>query len=211
MSNTTKTEKIFEGLEYMCLIGPMESSLTPNLNCQAFICVDGGAHLKESLPPELPCLTIGDGDSYDKAHDITYPKKKDLNDFALALKLLPKTITQIDLYGLRNGRKDHEIINIGEMLNYLDSHINLQMASFINTESDTWLALNTGTHILNFVGTFTVITLQKQKITIAGEALYKGEDITLNVLTSQGLSNQASGSFTIECQKPVLVMRSQGE
>jgi thiamine pyrophosphokinase len=207
-SVTSKIEEIFEGLEYMCFLGPMETSFTHKSKYQAYICVDGGAHLKDSLPSHAPCLTVGDGDSYDKTLDVTYPEKKDLSDFSLALKILPKSIKELDLYGIRNGRKDHEIINIGEILNYLDINSHLKIATIINDDQDTWYALNKGIHTLDFKSLFSIITLQKQKVTITGNALYKGFDITFNILSSHGLSNQANGSFTIECQKPLLVMKS---
>lgn len=212
--NIQKLETL-DGLERICLIGPMIQSFTPNTKHQAFICVDGGAHLKPSLPQHLPCLTIGDGDSYDKSHDINYPAKKDFSDFALALKMLPSSVKSIDLYGLRNGRKDHEFINIGEMLSFLVDHTHLKIASFINNiekdKDDTWYALNKGKHVLNFTGTYSIITLEKQNLKISGDSLYKGKDIALNALSSQGLSNEANGKITIECQKPLLLMRSNGD
>lgn len=214
-SDTIKIEQTLDGLEYICLVGPMIKSFTPEFKHQAYICIDGGAHLKHTLPAHIPCLTVGDGDSYNNVHDISYPVKKDSSDFALALKVLPHSVSEIDLFGLRGGRRDHEFINIGEILRYLDTHSNLNKATFFNQKNDIktdcWFALNKGIHSLNFKSTFSIISLQKQKISIEGQAEYKCTDRIIDVLTSQGLSNVANGEIAIKCQKPLLIMRSTSD
>ena len=102
------------------LVGPMGPKVPQNLLTHSLLCVDGGAHFCSKMD-----IWVGDGDSYKdsvKCDNIfQFPSQKSVSDFALALTLF-ETSGPIILHcwGFLGGRMDHELLNLGAILNFLE-------------------------------------------------------------------------------------------
>ena len=77
--------------------------------------IDGGSRFRNS--PEG--LSLGDNDSSIGELDILLSPDKDFSDLSYALRNIPSHYKEIHLQGFLGGRKDHEIINMGEVQNFL--------------------------------------------------------------------------------------------
>ncbi|MFI5391452.1 MAG: hypothetical protein ACHQYQ_08830, partial [Bacteriovoracales bacterium] len=64
-------------------------------------------------------ISVGDGDSSNFPMDFNLPEEKDYSDLKFALDLIPPNVEKINLWGFLGGRRDHEIINFGEVNNWL--------------------------------------------------------------------------------------------
>lgn len=190
--------------EQVQIIGPMSfdrSLVKPDIPT---IIVDGGLDHRMKFQ-ELFC--VGDGDSCsnelsDKI-DIRLEVEKDFSDLAFALKLLDQhLVNSIILFGFLGGRRDHEYFNIFESYSFLKKNAN----KTICFENDI-IIFGAGKYELDHQGLFSISTLEVNQISLGGLIKYEfnGE---LEPYKSHGLSNQALGSFILECSCPLIMFLS---
>ena len=168
--------------------------------------IDGGAAHQQHFK-QHPSLSIGDGDSFSGHLDIVLPKEKNLSDLRAGLDLLPSHIEEIYFLGLIGGRKDHEMINLGEIHHFLQRQ---QVPTQAYFDKD-FQAIQKGTYHFSHQGIFSLIALQETDVSLNGEIDYPLKESTpLEVLSSRGLSNYARGEFTISCDRPLFILFQGG-
>lgn len=183
------------------IIGPMSLHQDPSPQIPTII-VDGGLCHKLSFKNSI---TIGDGDSYEgqdveDLFDIILNKDKDYSDLSFALSLLKDmNIENIYFHGFTNGRKDHEFINILEAHEYLNNKSNCQ----INIDKSL-IIFSKGEYEFDYLGTFSVVTLNHNEIDLRGEIKYSYSGI-LREKSSHGLSNESFGKIKVKCNQPLIL------
>ena len=154
----------------------------------------------EHLEDRNLALTIGDGDSTEIEMDIKYNPIKDESDLTLGLNLLGTSPKDIKLYGFLGNRKDHELINIGEVCRYVEK--SNSTAHFENLIT----ILPKGTHSVFLNGVFSLLSISENEISLTGKCEYQLKDVQkIWPLSSRGLSNIGSGNCHITCSKAVII------
>lgn len=182
------------------LIGPLfhceQDLITPTLPT---ILIDGGIQSKKKLNEIF--ISVGDGDSSDEPLDIKLPTKKDISDLSYALSIIPHHINEISLVGLKGGRTDHELANFGELHQFLKLRDHHEI-----TFSRDIKCFSKGSYHLEFDGTFSVMSLEVNTITIEGDCLYEVQSKQILPFSSLGLSNQGYGKFKLLTSSPAFVI-----
>ncbi len=199
---------ILATVEEVTLIGPLLVKPPEKFN-QPFIYVDRGTHFRESfrkLGVKGYCdISVGDGDSSVLPLDINLPKDKDYSDLKFALDLLPSSIKRVNLWGFLGGRRDHEILNLGEINNCLVKSFPDTLFSF----EDKVIGKNKGILKINIKGTFSLVLFQKAEVKIEGKCQYKLPNFKEFLpLSSHGLSNFGDGEVIIEAKAPFFLFLS---
>lgn len=143
----------------------------------------------------------------------SYNPKKDESDFALALKWYanlkekPKqNINGFFFHGLLGGKLCHQLAIIGEANSYLkqqdSSHPCL---TFLNTNGDLGLIACRKEYSSHLNGPLSLFTLEEQQIHCEGSLDYQGE-FPFKSLSSLGLSNIATGDFSIKGKEPFFII-----
>ena len=146
-------------------------------------------------------FSVGDGDSSPLELDLTLNPEKDFSDLSFALSLLPKELGILNLRGFLGGRRDHELINFGEVHHALLNNISAAVVSF----DDKVLAKN-GPLEINIKGTFSLVVLEETEVKIGGELKYPLQEFTpLRPLSSHGLSNIGNGLIKIKSRGPYFI------
>lgn len=195
-----------------CLVGPMGPHLPKELSGHSVIAVDGGARFCTN-----PLVWIGDGDSIigpmSAEHIFQYPPKKSLSDLALALSMFEnKDSLILHLWGFLGGRRDHELLNFGEVLRFLEAQLETEVNFYDSAINKSVRCFSTGRWNFNHHGTFTLISMRTIKVRIEGSCEYTlNEETELAALSTLGLSNSASGNFSIYTDGPIMVIFPESE
>lgn len=145
-------------------------------------------------------LSLGDGDSSKLEMDIKFNPIKDKSDLELGLEFLKDSSKKIHLYGFIGERKDHEWINLGEIHRYI-----AKTQSTALLESSV-LFIPKGVHKVEINGTFSLISLCENTISINGNCEYELNDaLKIPLLSSRGLSNVGYGICEISCDSPLII------
>ncbi len=186
------------------LIGPLLKKHPKKIG-HPFIFVDRGANYKKSLfssaKPGFSAFSVGDGDSSREKMDILLPSKKDFSDLKYALDLLPENVIKVNLWGFLGGRRDHEIINFGEVNNWL---LKSKRETLFSFEDKVFATV--GDFKKNIKGNFSLIVFGKTRVKIIGNCEYKliqPKEIT--PLSSLGLSNFGKGEIKITSKRPFFI------
>lgn len=155
--------------------------------------VDGGSRYQLSSEG----FSLGDNDSSNHPLDHQLPTDKDYSDLAYALRHCHNFKT-LNLFGFLGGRKDHEIMNFGELHSFLQGQ-KFTQAHFENQVS----AFSQGRWPIEFSGIFSLFCFEKAHVSLIGKVKYQLHQAPLKPFSSQGLSNIAQGPFILECDKPV--------
>ena len=188
------------------LVGPMGPLVPEGLVTHSILCVDGGARFCSRMD-----IWIGDGDSYNETVNcqniFRFDPKKSHSDFALALSLFAALDSLVlHCWGFLGGRKDHEMFNFGEVLRFLESSPGTEVYFYESNGKVAAKCLGRGKWDLNYHGTFSVACIKSVKIKLLGACQYLLETETeLGPLSTLGLSNSASGEFTLVNQGPILI------
>jgi thiamine pyrophosphokinase len=188
------------------IVGPMGPEVPQNLLTHSLLGVDGGAHFCSKMD-----VWVGDGDSYKKnvKCDNIFPfsPQKSISDFALALTLFEASGPMIlHCWGFLGGRMDHEILNFGAALNFLEKSPSSQVIFYQKNGKMALKCLGNGEWPFNHHGTFSLACIKNAKVKILGSCLYPLEkDTVLEPLASLGLSNVGQGQFTLFNQGPVMI------
>lgn len=204
-SLTDKTEWTF--------VGPMGPEVPPHLAQFPVIGIDGGAHHLENLD-----IWVGDADSYTEEkinarHLFRHPVDKDHSDLSLALSLFKHPHRyKFHFWGLLGGRKDHELFNLGEALNFLENNSESQIIFYGEDGKIYFHLLGEGHWRFDHLGTFSVGTLKNTVIKLLGECRYPIKKPTLLYpLSSLGLSNRGEGQMVLENEGPVFIYYPEGK
>jgi thiamine pyrophosphokinase len=185
------------------IIGPLEVNLSLiDINLSSLI-VDGGKNHKLNLKKSF---TIGDSDSSNSPCDIQLSKEKDASDLHFALNELDANEDIIECYGLFGGRLDHQMMLIGDISNYIeDRNTVFNIYSKLKLEITIYPK---GVHQIKRYGLFSLLSFKEQEISLFGNIKYKLGVIspkTLIPVSSQGLSNEGFGEFSLNCASPIVV------
>jgi thiamine pyrophosphokinase len=171
------------------------------------IYVDGGSQFRpiDGNDADIPSITVGDGDSTATKLDVILPKNKDYSDLAFVLQTLPANVRHVELLGFLGGRRDHELINYGEVHRFLSTQALFTTVRF----DDAIVAFSGGSLKIQIDGTFSVCVLEEASLRIAGACHYTLETETkVSPASSLGLSNVGQGTVVIDCDKPCFLFLS---
>ena len=135
-------------------VGPMGPELSNEFENYPLICVDGGANFTKKMD-----IWVGDADSYDGAarteFHFKFSQDKDQSDLALALNLFKERQNYtFHFWGFLGGRRDHELFNIGEALNFLEDKGQSTIIFYGQDGKVYYELLSTGKWKFNHVGLF---------------------------------------------------------
>lgn len=222
-----KVDSKIEAKNTCTFLGPTHSSLLlvgPALTAQErlsleetvayfsgpVILLDGAVNALEKKPKNA--IVIGDGDSCDPNKcewiDHLLPKEKNQSDLGFALDFhIPQKTDHLCALGLRGGRLDHELINLGELDRFLQQRSEMSVLWGENL----W-ALAKGQHKFEIDGTFSLFALTPNHIKVTGDIQYPLQNWTEIRQTSLGLSNRANGEVRLESQGVIFLYHSnEGE
>lgn len=188
------------------LVGPMGPEIPQKLLTHSVLGVDGGAHFCSRMD-----IWVGDGDSYKNIvkcdHIFHFPPHKSVSDFALALSFFETSSPVIlHCWGFLGGRMDHEMLNCGVVLNFLENSPGSQVYFYQQNGKIAVKCVGNGKWTFDYLGTFTLACIKPAKVRLLGSCLYPLVDETeLLPLSSLGLSNMAEGQFTLFNQGPVMI------
>lgn len=130
---------------------------------------------------------------------------KDYSDLAYVLAGLPQHFKSLNLYGFLGGRRDHELLNIGEACAYLKHQLLNASVRF----DDKLHCFGKGEWQVEINQTFSLMCLQPAKVQLIGECKYPIKEQTeLSPLSSLGLSNEGIGVIQLRCDGPILLYYS---
>lgn len=202
--NSEYRTKLVKNETEILLIGPCSFKKNDHFTQLAkklkVIAIDGG---QNQIDRSNIDLSIGDGDSSNEEMDIKLKIDKDQSDLAAALALLGSEKRKIYAFGFLGARRDHEWINLGELFNFVHKSNSIVELD----EHHTFYPR--GTHKLNLLGTFSLLSLRENDISISGKCKY-----ILNTpkrfmpLSSHGLSNEGHGQCLITSTEAILISRN---
>lgn len=217
----SKLQNLILQAHHVFLVGPMPFSLShfkktwAKLNEESALIfyIDGGAKHKMRIEKTLKfspqSLVIGDNDSSDGPMDIL-KENQNCSDLAFALNLLHRsglkvqTLKAFGFLGL-SGRLDHLLINIGEFDRFLKKS---KLKTLTEVMLDDKVTLfKKGPLKKEIRGTFSVITLERQKISISGQCRYALKKSFLDPLSSRGLSNVGEGVIQFTCETTAFILQ----
>lgn len=194
------------------IVGPMGPNVPENLKSFSSIGVDGGANFLRPLD-----IWVGDHDSlegkHEAKHDFSLRTDKDKSDLAFALSLFPDyKKLKLHMWGFLGGRKDHEIFNLGEVFSFLDRHEESEALFYGDDGKVQFHMLGTGHWKFQHVGLFSLGTLKKVEVRLAGDCEYPiSHTKTMFPLSSFGLSNIGKGLMTLETNGAVFLYYPEGK
>lgn len=176
-------------LKVATLVGPLSLHLSFNPQQRAILAVDGGAE-KSAYD-----LSIGDGDSSTQSLDLMASVDKNQSDLALALEIIPQGVS-VELYGFWGERLDHQLTVLGEIFQWHQKH--QQKITLYGAGTERLEVYQSGRHIFNHTGLFSVLSLLRGEFSLSGELRYPLKSQEIAPLSSHLLSNQAQGEFVVE-------------
>ena len=195
---TTKSQFLNAVKNKVLLVGPMATIKPPSYGPTMY--VDGGSRWREETSHAQ--ISLGDGDSSTENLDISFPAVKDASDLRLALDLLPAHSLKIWLWGFLGGEKAHELINIGMLADFMDGR-----AASLALFDQHLLIVSAGSWQIPMKGGFSLISLQPNQITLNGPCRFPLKTEThLAAFSSLGISNEATGTISVTCRRPLLVV-----
>ena len=195
-----KLEKYLEEFSHestLYIIGPLASEIS--VNTLPLIFVDGGARFRKGAEG----ISLGDGDSFEGELDLKLNKNKDFSDLSFALKHIPQHFSEIHLIGFLGERRDHELMNLGEVSLFMKTRTG-ETKVFFDTSI---IAFASGSYKIEHAGTFSLFGFEDSDLSVAGDCDYpfKGE---LRGLSSHGLSNIGSGEISILTSRPLFFFKT---
>ena len=133
---------------------------------------------------------------------------KDRSDLHHGLKLVPKECDILYMHGFFGGRSDHFLMNLGEVFHYLKQ--NQGQVHLFDHNKLSILAFSKGSWNFIHKGIFSIFSFVDNKIKLSGNCKFNtvGEYTNIIGYSSHGLSNEASGLVTFQCENPLLIFLS---
>ena len=180
------------------LVGPLADSRLDIV--EPVIFVDGGSNRRENNIG----LSVGDGDSFSGHLDHKLETDKDYSDFAYALSLLGEEFERIEIFGFLGGRRDHELLNLGEIFHFLSKRSRPTTAHLDHTIE----AFSRGSWVTEVHGTFSLVAFDDAIVTLSGDCKYAiPKDTPFNPVSSFGLSNEGYGTISLDTNSPLFLFR----
>jgi len=179
----------------LSLLGPEACNEIPRDFPLVF--VDGGA--RHRLNGEG--FSVGDNDSFAGILDEVLPQDKDYSDFAYALSKIDERFEELRLIGFLGGRRDHELINLGEVDSLLRARKNPLRVNF----DRELIAFSAGQWNFDFNGLFSLFAFSELRLSLEGDCRYPLSNEVLRARSSRGLSNNGAGSLRLSCDGPLFV------
>lgn len=160
-----------------------------------------------------PVIWAGDGDSSPEfvpaQPELTQKTNQNETDLAFALGLIRHwSWTRLHLFGFLGKRKDHELSNLGEVCQVLKSRPSSRAIFYDSFNQSRIEMLSPGEHELVLQGPFSVMTLEKAKVSIHGECRYSAKGEVFFPLSGRGVSNAGFGKVNFSSDQVLLVIRS---
>ncbi|MCP4475062.1 MAG: hypothetical protein GY821_10975 [Gammaproteobacteria bacterium] len=189
-------QPFFADCQRISLIGPFFDGEA--VTTEPIIYVDGGSKFRESNQG----FSVGDGDSSLQLLDEELIAEKDYSDLAYVFSVIPDHFTDIQLNGFLGGRRDHEIINLGEAHHFLKTRPRPTTLCFNNQVR----AFSAGEWQITIQGTFSCIVIEPSQVALSGACKYQshGGKVWLP-LNSFGLSNEGSGTIKAKNSGPLFI------
>lgn len=187
------------------LIGPLYNRT--HRATEPTVYVDGGAQFRDVLYEDgnIPTVSVGDGDSAEVPLEVTLPKDKDHSDLAFVLRGLPQNIRHVELLGFLGARRDHELLNYGEVHHFLKRRDKFTTARF----DEAIVAFSPGKIHLNIKGTFSVVAFEPTNMMVGGACQFPLlRPTTIGPVSSHGLSNVGFGDVEFNSVSPIFVFLS---
>jgi thiamine pyrophosphokinase len=184
----------------------MGPEMPETLLAHSVLAVDGGADFCQKMD-----VWVGDRDSVNKSldcpHIYEFPPKKSHSDLALALKLIAHhSQVTIHLWGFLGGRKDHELLNFGEILSFLSNKQQSEALFYHSDGSIGMKCLSQGNWDLDYQGIFSLVSPKDVRISLTGLCQYNiSESTILPAFSSLGLSNVGEGQFHLQNLGPIII------
>lgn len=190
-----------ESYEGISLIGPLYGrEHTPT---EPTVYVDGGTRYRVPGKTELPLVSVGDGDSSEVPVDHKLPAKKNYSDLAFVLSALPPSVVQTNLRGFLGGRRDHEILGLGEVHSYLKGRSTFARANFDSAIT----AIVNGQITMNIHGCFSLLAFEPTIIELNGDCEFPFAG-KLPAVSTLGLSNEGRGVVHLKTVGPCFLLYS---
>ena len=201
-----------ENIQDWTLVGPMGPEVPSDLVAHSILAVDGGARFCSRMD-----IWVGDGDSH--AESINCPNKyqfspqKAQSDLALALSLFRSSLPlTIHACGFLGGRRDHELLNFGECMQFLEHHSRSEINFYEASGLLAVKCLGAGAWDFHREGIFSLASMKEVSLKMTGACDYPiSSEITLNPFSSLGLSNFGHGDIHLLTQGPVMVFFPEGK
>lgn len=185
--------------QLITLVGPLADRVQGFADPVIF--VDGGLNKREGKNG----IAVGDGDSAEAAMDITLNPDKDFSDLAFALGLIPQHFNRLQLLGFIGDRRDHELLNLGEVSHYLATRTQPGQAQF----EQSIVGYSAGQWEIEVYGTFSLITFAPSTVTLSGNCKYPiRTDTVIKPVSSFGLSNEGFGKIMFSTSAPLFVFHN---
>lgn len=196
----------FQNNKEWTLVGPMGPKLPALKFPYPLLGIDGGARFCDRMD-----IWVGDGDSHlstiNSQHIFEFSPQKNSSDLALALSLFQTSgPMRLHCWGLLGGRRDHELLNLGEMMHFLENSPQSR-ATFYDSQGIIALeCVSSGSWSFTHQGIFSLTCIKESRVTLTGCCDYLLKEVTsLPPLSSLGLSNSASGEFFLTNSSPVMI------
>ena len=200
MITLSEIKKSLSNHQEVCLVGPLIKRFTPKN--MPYLLVDGGSVVAPKLKGKL-YWCIGDGDSSKNKMDLKLNPIKDFSDLKFALDCLPKSISIVHMKGFLGGRKDHELINFGEVHSFLKK----RKSTAVHFSSKI-KGYSAGDYQLNLKCTFSVIVFEKVRLSLKGDLQYPMVAKEIAPLSSLTLSNHGFGLVKIVSRGPFFIFQN---
>lgn len=149
-------------------------------------------------------VSVGDGDSAGFPLDVPLPVDKDFSDLAFVLRLIPENTSFVQALGFLGGVLDHELINIGEVHQFL-KRSNRPLEFRFDQRLHGFSA---GSWELDIEGAFSVFVVEPAKVCLHGKCRFPvPEPREFLPMSSFGLSNEGQGKIGIHTNSPVFIYR----
>ena len=193
-------------------VGPMQKSILRPARLKSLtlqkapqVAVDGGGAFAVD-----PVLWVGDGDSgiVPKSVPVCFKSDQGMTDFRFCLETVRIwNWRELHIFGFLDGRKDHELANLGELHAALKKRRVPSSAVFYDAKNRPVIRFfQARQHKINLHGTFSVLVIEAAKISLAGKCKYPARNVALAPLSGRGVSNVASGDVRISATKPFFII-----
>jgi thiamine pyrophosphokinase len=189
------------------LVGPMGPQAPTKLLEHPVLAVDGGSQFSDKID-----LWLGDGDSSAEnvhcRYKYQFSPHKSHSDLALAFDLLScLERCTLHCWGFLGGRRDHELLNLGEALRFLNSHPNSRLYFYDETGRIAVECLAAGEWSIFREGLFSLASIKDVVLKMTGECSFPiPQEITLEPMSSLGLSNSGHGHIHLLTQGAVMLI-----
>ena len=188
------------------IIGPFfdESTMAVDVLKEPVVYVDAGVRFQIAVRG----FSVGDGDSSRVPLDEKLETKKNFSDLAFVLQNIPSHFSEIHVLGFLGHRKDHEIMNLAEVHEFLK-----KASTWVQVYLDKKIkVLSAGTWNFVIHGNFSLFAFEEISLQLSGACDFPiFPPQSFSARSSHGLSNQGRGEIKIICNNPLFLYLNADE